>query len=93
VVFVLLHQISYSLSPVIILSGVMLWTTIGALYYLSKSLYLVVMFHGVMNTLLNTLHFEAGDISNMVVHAIALLLVIVVVLVRSKVSNIRLYPM
>jgi len=93
VVFVLLHQISYSLSPVIILSGVMLWTTIGALYYLSKSLYLVVMFHGVMNTLLNTLHFEVGDISNMVVHAIALLLVIVVVLVRSKVSNIRLYPM
>jgi hypothetical protein len=42
---------------------------------LSKSLYLVVMFHGVMNTLLNTLYFEVGDISSMVVHALALLLV------------------
>jgi membrane protease YdiL (CAAX protease family) len=35
-IFVLLHQISYNLSPIIFLSGVMLWTAIGALYYLSK---------------------------------------------------------
>jgi membrane protease YdiL (CAAX protease family) len=77
VVFVLLHQISYSLSPVIFLSGVMLWTTIGTLYHLSKSLYLVVVFHGVMNTMLNTLAFEVSDIGSMVVHAFALLLVIV----------------
>jgi membrane protease YdiL (CAAX protease family) len=89
VVFVLLHQISYSLSPIIILSGLMLWTTIGALYHLSKSLYLVVMFHGVMNTLLNTLYFEVGDISSMVVHALALLLVIVVAFVRQRVSDIH----
>lgn len=92
VVFVLLHQISYSLSPVIILSGVMLWTTIGSLYHWSKSLYLVSVFHGTMNTLLNTLHFEFSDFSSLVVHALMLLLVIIVALVKSRGSGIRLNP-
>jgi membrane protease YdiL (CAAX protease family) len=91
-IFTLLHQISYRLSPVTILSGVMLWTTMGALYLLSKSLYLVGMFHGVMNTLLNTLHFEVGDINSMVVHAFALLLVIVFAVVRPRVSGSRSNP-
>jgi membrane protease YdiL (CAAX protease family) len=89
VVFVLLHQISYSLSPVIILSGMMLWITIGVLYHLSKSLYLVIVFHGLMNTLMNTLDFKASDTGSMIVHAFALSLVIVVALVRSKGSGIR----
>ena len=92
VIFTLLHQISYRLSPVTILSGVMLWTTMGALYLLSKSLYLVGMFHGVMNTLLNTLHFEVGDISSMVVHAFALLLVIGFAILRPRVSGSRSNP-
>jgi membrane protease YdiL (CAAX protease family) len=92
VVFVLLHQISCSLSPVIILSGVMLWTTIGALYCFSRSLFLVVLFHGLMNTLLNTMHAEVGDISSMLVHALALLLVIVFALVRSRIVGIRSHP-
>jgi membrane protease YdiL (CAAX protease family) len=92
VVFVLLHQISYGLSPVIILSGVMLWTTVGVLYHLSKSLYLVVIYHGLMNTLMNTLDIEAGDIASMIVHALALSLVIVVALVRSKGSGIHPKP-
>lgn len=88
VVFVLLHQISYRLSPIIILSGVMLWTTIGALYHLSKSLHLVVIFHGLMNTLQNPLNLEVGDISSVMVHALALFLVIVYVLFRARVSGI-----
>jgi membrane protease YdiL (CAAX protease family) len=92
VIFTLLHQISYRLSPVTIVSGVMLWTTVGALYLLSKSLYLVGMFHGVMNTLLNTPHFEVDDISSMVVHAFALFLVIVVFIVRPRVSGSRSDP-
>jgi len=92
VVFTLLHQISYRLSPVVILSGVMLWTTIGVLYHLSKSLYLVSVFHGTMNTLLNTLHFEVADISSLVVHALVLCLVIVVALVRIRGSGIRSNP-
>jgi membrane protease YdiL (CAAX protease family) len=77
-VFVLLHQISYSLSPLTILSGTMLWITVGALYHLSKSLYLVGMFHGIMNTLLNTLNLGVTDIGGMAVHALALLILIVV---------------
>jgi len=87
VVFTLLHQLSYKLSPVIILSGTMLWVTLGVLYHLSKSLYLVGMFHGVMNTLLSTLNFEVNDISGLVVHALAFLLVIIIVCLYTKISN------
>lgn len=92
VVFVLLHQISYSLSPILILSGVLLWTTFGVLYHLSKSLYLVIVFHGLMNALLNTFDFEFGDTSNLIVHALALSLVSVVAIVRSRVSKIHQNP-
>ena len=92
VIFTLLHQISYRLSPVVILSGVMLWTTIGILYHLSKSLYLVSVFHGTMNTLLNTLHFEVDDISSLVMHALVLCLVIVGALVKIRGSGIRSSP-
>ena len=89
VIFVLLHQVSYNLSPNIILSGVMLWTAIGALYYLTRSLYFVIAFHGVMNALQNPLHLEIGDISSTIVNALALFLIIVFVLVRSRASAIR----
>jgi membrane protease YdiL (CAAX protease family) len=75
--FTLLHQLSYQLSPITILSGVLLWTTFGALYYLSKSLYLVGIFHGMMNTLLNTINIEVGDIPVLIVHALALLALII----------------
>ena len=92
VIFVLLHQISYGLSPILILSGVMLWTTIGVLYHLSQSLYLVVILHGLMNALWNTVGFEFGDINGMIVNAFALLLVIVFVLFRSRISRIRANP-
>jgi membrane protease YdiL (CAAX protease family) len=92
VVFTLLHQIAYRLSPVTILSGTMLWVTLGALYHLSKSLFLVGMFHGVMNTLLNTLNFELSDISGMVVHALAFLIVIIIACFYTKISNIGKNP-
>ena len=92
VIFVLLHQISYGLSPIIIISGVLLWTTIGALYYLSKSLYLVVIFHGLMNTLINSFHLDFGDVNSMIVHAFALLLIVVVVFIRPKVTDFHSKP-
>jgi membrane protease YdiL (CAAX protease family) len=89
VLFTLLHQISYRLSPVIILSGVMLWTTIGVLYHLSNSLYLVGVFHGTMNTLLNSMNFEVADISSLFVHALALCLAIGIALFKIRSSGIR----
>lgn len=89
VVFVLLHQISYGLSPVVVVSGVMLWTTVGVLYHLSKSLYLVGVFHGTMNTLLNSLQYEAGDMSSLFVHALALCLAIIIALLNIRGSGIR----
>ena len=92
VVFVLLHQISYHLSPVVVISGVMLWTTVGVLYHLSKSLYLVGVFHGTMNTLLNSLHFETNDMSSLFVHALALGLAIVIVFFKIQGSGIRTNP-
>jgi hypothetical protein len=70
----------------------MLWTTIGVIYHLSKSLYLVSVFHGTMNTLLNTLHFEVDDISSLAMHALVLCLVIVVALVKMRGSGIRSSP-
>jgi membrane protease YdiL (CAAX protease family) len=91
-IFTLLHQISYRLSPVTILSGLMLWTAIGALYHISKSLYLVVMFHGLMNTLLNTFAFEVGDVASMIANALALTLVILVALTMPRVPGMRSSP-
>jgi membrane protease YdiL (CAAX protease family) len=88
VVFTLLHQISYSLSPVTFLSGTMLWITVGALYHLSKSLYLVGTFHGILNILPNTLNLEVTDISGLVVHALALLILIAVWRLRPRLSNL-----
>lgn len=76
VLFTLLHQISYRLSPVTLLSGIILWVIVGALYQISKSLYLVVVFHGVVNTVLNTLHLTGSDLGSLFVHAIALLVMI-----------------
>lgn len=78
IVFVILHQISYDLSPVLIVSGVMLWSSIGVLYHLSKSLYLVIVFHAVMNWLINVFKVNPGDIANLIVHGLSLSLVIAV---------------
>jgi membrane protease YdiL (CAAX protease family) len=89
VTFTLVHIGFMSLSLVTIISGVMLWVTIGTLYHWSKSLYLVGMFHGMMNTLLNTLHLEGTDIGGLIVHALALLLVVIVALRRSRASSVR----
>ncbi|MBN1657883.1 MAG: CPBP family intramembrane metalloprotease [Anaerolineae bacterium] len=92
VVFILLHQISYNISLVTALSGTMLWITIGALYHLSKSLYLVGMFHGVMNILLNTLSFDVTDVGGMVVHALALLILIVIASLAMRQHHLRSSP-
>jgi membrane protease YdiL (CAAX protease family) len=92
VIFVLLHQISYDLSPVVFVSGVMLWTTIGVLYHRSKSLYLVGVFHGTMNTLLNSLHFEASDTSSLLVNTLALCLTIVIALLKKRGAGVRTNP-
>jgi membrane protease YdiL (CAAX protease family) len=83
IVFTLLHLLVRPLSPVTIFSAVILWAAIGALYHLSKSLYLVGMFHGVGNILLNTLPFEGSETEGLIVNTLVLLLVIVVGLRRS----------
>jgi membrane protease YdiL (CAAX protease family) len=91
-VFTLLHQISYALSPVTLLSGLILWTTLGALYHLTKSLYLVGTFHGIMNMLMNTLSFEVGNVDALIVHVLALCLAIVIALFKIRGSGIRTNP-
>jgi membrane protease YdiL (CAAX protease family) len=75
IVFTLLHLPFHQLSPVTIFSGVILFAAVGALYHWSRSLYLVGMFHGVANILLNTLPFEASEVGGLIVHVLALLLI------------------
>ncbi len=87
IVFTLLHLLVSQLSPVTIFSGVILWAAVGALYHWSRSLYLVGMFHGVANILLNTFPSEGFDASGLIVHALALLLIVVVGLYRAKFSH------
>lgn len=87
VMFTLLHIGFRPLSPVTIISGVVLWATVGALYHWSKSLYLVGMFHAIANTLMNTLHLEGTDTGGLLVHAAALLLVVGFALRRSTASS------
>ena len=77
VLFTLLHLGFYELSPVNIFSAVILFAAVGTLYHWTKSLYLVGMFHGIANTLLNTFPFEGPEASGLLVHAVALLLVVV----------------
>ncbi|MHC4692309.1 MAG: lysostaphin resistance A-like protein [Planctomycetota bacterium] len=84
IVFTLLHLLIRPLSPVTILSGVMLWAAVGALYHWSRSLYLVGMFHGLANILLNTLPSEGSGTGGLIVNALALLLVVAVGLRRSR---------
>jgi membrane protease YdiL (CAAX protease family) len=83
-VFTLPHLIRGPLSPVTILSGVILWAAIGTLYYRSKSLYLVGMFHAFANCLLNILPSNQSDAAGLIVHILALLLVGVVGLYTAK---------
>ncbi len=88
-IFVLLHQIFYDLSLITILSGVILWFIIGMLYHLSKSLYLSISFHGMMNTLMNTLDPSFDDIDVLIVHSVLLLFVIVVAFLMKKLQISR----
>lgn len=90
--FTLLHQLSYELSPVVILSGILLWTTLGALYHLTQSLYLVGTFHGVMNAMLTTLNTDVGGVDGLIVHALALVALVVVARSRSKPAGDRPKP-
>lgn len=84
VVFTLLHLMGRPLSPAAIFSGVILWLAVGALYYWSKSIYLVGMFHGVMNSLLNILPSDRSENSGFIVHTLLLLLIGVVGLRMSQ---------
>ncbi len=85
-VFTVLHLLGRPLSPVTLLSGVILWAAVGALYYWSQSLYLVGMFHAVMNTLLNLLPSDWSDAAGLTVHVLLLGLIAFVGLRTSRFS-------
>lgn len=87
IVFTLLHLPGRELSPFMIFNGIILWSAVGALYHWSRSLYLVGMFHGVANILLNILPFKSSDTASLIVHVFALLLIVVVGLYRAKSSR------
>ncbi len=86
IVFTVLHLLGRPLSPVTLLSGVILWAAVGTLYYWSQSLYLVGMFHAVMNTLLNVLPSDWPDAAGLIVHVLALALIALIGLHKSRLS-------
>lgn len=86
IVFTVLHLLGRPLSPVTLLSGVILWAAVGTLYYWSRSLYLVGMFHAVMNTLLNLLPSDWSDTTGLTVHVLLLALIAFVGLRASRFS-------
>jgi membrane protease YdiL (CAAX protease family) len=92
IVFSLLHIVGNQFSPVDVFSGVILWAAIGALYHWSKSIYLVGMFHGIMNILLNTLPFEGSEVVGLIVNSMVLLLVIVIGFRWSEFCRVRPNP-
>ena len=92
VVFTLVHLGSIQMSPVVVVSGVILWVSIGTLYHWSKSLYLVGMFHGTANSLLNIFSFEGSDLGGLLVHSLVLLIVVAIALRRSRASSARSNP-
>lgn len=89
VIFVLLHQVFYSLSLITILSGMLLWFAIGLLFLFSKSLYLSITFHGVMNTLMNTLDSTFDDTDSLIMHAFLFFCVIVFGIITKKFQILR----
>jgi len=78
VVFTLLHIFGRPLSPVAVLSGVILWSAVGALFHWSRSLYLVGMFHAVMNSALNVLPSGESELAGLIVHILTLLLIVAI---------------
>ncbi len=90
--FTWLHLGFMSFSPVAIISGTALWASIGTLYYWSKSLYLVGMFHGVANALMNASPQGGTEVDGLIVNALLLLLIVVVTLRKGMASHIRPGP-
>jgi membrane protease YdiL (CAAX protease family) len=88
IIFTLLHLLGRPLSPATIFSGVILWAAVGTLYHWSKSVYLVGMFHGIMNSLLNVLPSERSETAGLIVHILLLLLTVVIFLRMSQSSSV-----
>ncbi|MEE9365242.1 MAG: type II CAAX endopeptidase family protein [Dehalococcoidales bacterium] len=84
VVFTLPHLLFRPLSPVTILSAVILWAAVGALYHWTRSLYLVAMFHAVANILMNVLPSVQSEAAGLIVHVLALSLIVVLCRRTSK---------
>jgi membrane protease YdiL (CAAX protease family) len=84
VVFTLPHLLFRPLSPVTILSAVILWAAVGTLYHWTGSLYLVGMFHAVANILMNVLPSDRSEAAGLIVHLLALSLIVVLCRRTSK---------
>jgi membrane protease YdiL (CAAX protease family) len=92
IIFTLVHLAVRPLTPLALLSGIILWTAMGALYHWARSLYLVGMYHGIANGLSNAFPLEAPEHAGLIVHAVTLLLVVIVALYRSRASRVTANP-
>jgi membrane protease YdiL (CAAX protease family) len=93
IIFTLTHLIVMELSLVNILAGIMLYISVGILYYCTQSLYLVGAIHAVLNILLQVLDFTPGDMETLIVHSLFLLVVSGIYFQQLKVKTNELYQL
>ncbi len=92
IIFTVVHLAVRPLTPLALLSGIILWTAMGALYHWTRSLYLLGMSHGVMNALSNAFPLEAPEHVGLIVHAVFLLLVVIAALCSARSSRAAVHP-
>lgn len=84
--FVPLHLLTQQMSLTTLISGLLLWFAMGALYYCTRSLFLVGTLHATLNTLPILFNIQVNSMASLIVHALAIM-VVLVLLRRSQTSN------
>jgi membrane protease YdiL (CAAX protease family) len=75
--FVPLHLLTQQMSLTTLISGLLLWFAIGALYYRTRSLFLVGTLHAVLNSLPILFNIQVNSMASLIVHALAIMVVLV----------------
>jgi len=75
IIFTLTHLLVMELSLFNILAGILLYLSVGMLYYCTQSLYLVGTIHAFLNILLQVMDLTPGDMETLIVHSLFLLVV------------------
>ena len=78
ILFVILHAIDRPLTPITIIVGILLFSFVGLLYHVTRSLYLVMAVHATLNLLPMMLDFWPQDLASGIIYGFVLILSILV---------------